>query len=48
MNADILNRGTEDRLSLSLFLSPLIEVPFNAGLTVYLTLYKKEFVTRRR
>ena len=47
MNADILNRGTEDRLSLSLSLSlslfffpPLIEVPFNAGLT--------EFVTRRR
>ena len=64
MNADMLNRGTEDRPSLSLslffflrgpqrpFLPPLdpqlIKVPFNSGLTVYLTLLKKKIVTRRR
>ena len=47
-------------LSLSLFLRGrqrpllppldphLIKVPFNSGLTVYLTLLKKKFVTRRR
>jgi hypothetical protein len=50
MNADMLNRGTEDRHRplLPPLDSQLIKVPFNSGLTVYLTLLKNKIVTRRR